>query len=346
MVTLARKYDALLLDLDGTLYRGKEPIEGAVQALNDASGRKLFVTNNASRTPEEGAAHLRELGFKAVADDLATSAQSAARLLADQLPPGSRVLVVGAEALADEISAVGLEPVTEFSDDPVAVVQGLGVDINYSDLAEATLAIRDGALWVSANPDRTIPTERGLVPCNGSIVAALQAATDSEPQLAGKPAPAMIADAADRDNFRAPLMIGDRLDTDIEGANAAGVPSLLVLSGANTALDAVRAKPEQRPTYIGHDLRSLHEDEDVHVIGPQAAWDVEVSDSGVRVFATGNDQTDDGLSIVRAIAAAVWGANFSDDTFTIDAGDSTAADALNRWSLMSDDGEADRPVVA
>ena len=325
-----------MLDLDGTLYRGKQTTEGAVRALDEASGRKLFVTNNASRTPEESAAHLRELGFEAVADDLATSAQSAARLLAGQLPAGSRVLVVGTQALVDEVTSVGLQSVTQFADEPAAVVQGLSFDVNWSDLAEATLAIRGGALWVAANLDRTIPTERGLVPCNGSMVAALQAATGAEPQLAGKPSPAMITEAATRDDFRTPLMIGDRVDTDVAGAKAAGVPSLLVLSGANSALDMVRAEPGQRPTYVGHDLRSLHRDEEMLAVGPQPGWDVEVNDTGVTVHASGGRCDEDGLSVVRAVAAAVWDAGFGADAFTIDAGDPGAEAALGGWSLLAE----------
>ena len=112
---------------------------------------------------------------------------------------------------------------------------------------------------MAANVDLTLPTERGLLPGNGSMVAALQAATDAEPQVAGKPAPTLLLDALARGDFHAPLVVGDRLDTDIAGANAAELPSLMVLTGVNSARDAVYAMPEQRPTYIGHDLRSLHQ---------------------------------------------------------------------------------------
>ncbi|WP_343709876.1 HAD-IIA family hydrolase [Mycobacterium sp.] len=342
MAKLTREHDCLLLDLDGTLYRGQQVTECAVQSLDDSPSRKLFITNNASRTPEDVAAHLRDLGFTADGDDVATAAQSAARLLAELLPSGSRVLVVGAPALADEVVAAGLRPVSQFHDDPVAVVQGLSFDTNWSDLAEATLAIRDGAVWVAANLDRTIPTERGLVPCNGSMVAALQAATEAEPQVAGKPAPTMIIDAANRADCRAPLVVGDRVDTDIAGANAAGLPSMLVLSGANTVLNMLQAETGLRPTYVGHDLRSLHEDRDLLAIGPQSAWDVEIFDSGATVFATGKHQFDDGLSVVRAVASAVWDANFDGQSFTIGAGDNDASEALNRWSLISEDSEVGR----
>ena len=166
MNSIAAQYDCLLLDLDGTVFRGHRATEGAVDSLDAIDSRKLFVTNNASRSADEVAAHLRELGFTAGSDDVVTSAQSAAHLLAAQLPPGSKVLIVGTDALADEISAAGLRPVRRFEDGPDAVVQGLSMTIAWPELAEAALAIRAGALWVAANVDLTLPTERGLLPGN------------------------------------------------------------------------------------------------------------------------------------------------------------------------------------
>lgn len=333
MKTLAQEYDCLLLDLDGTAFRGRSPTEGAVQALAGVRGRTFFVTNNASRSADEVAAHLTELGFTATADDVATSAQSAARLLADELPADSAVLIVGTGALAAEISAVGLRPVHSYDDDPVAVVQGLSTSLVWQNLAEAALAIRAGALWVAANVDVTLPTERGLLPGNGAMVAALRAATGAEPRVAGKPAPGLLTDAAARGDFRAPLVVGDRLDTDIEGANAAELPSLMVLSGVNSARDAVYAEPGRRPTYIGHDLRSLHTAGERLVVGPQPGWRVDLADKAVRV--SGGEDGGDGLSVVRAVASAVWSADDTD--LRIEAADDGARDALRRWSLLHDD---------
>ena len=152
----------------------------------------LFVTNNASRGPAEVAQHLCAMGFTAKPDDIVTSAQSAARLLQEQLQPGAPVLIVGTDSLAAEVRNVGLKPVRQWSDDPVAVVQGHSPQTGWPDLAEAALAIRGGALWVAANVDRTLPSERGLLPGNGAMVAALRAATDSEPQVAGKPEPTSV----------------------------------------------------------------------------------------------------------------------------------------------------------
>jgi glycerol-1-phosphatase len=332
MKTIAEQYDCLLIDLDGTVFRGASPTSGAVQSLDEVRSRKLYVTNNASRSADEVASHLRDLGFNATGADVVTSAQSAARLLADQLPPGSRVLVVGTDALANEIAAAALRPVRSYDEDPVAVVQGLSTAIGWPDLAEAALAIRAGALWVAANVDPTLPTERGLLPGNGSFVAALRAATGAEPQVAGKPAPSLLEDAVARGDFRAPLVVGDRLDTDIEGANAAKLPSLMVLTGVNTARDAVFAEPERRPTYIGEDLRSLHRDAEALAVGPQPGWRVDVDDRAVTVSADGADDGD-GLAVVRAVAAAVWGADADGPALTIEAADARARDALQRWSL-------------
>lgn len=329
---MAQLHDCLLLDLDGTVFRGHAPTEGAVEALGAVNARQLFVTNNASRSAEDVAAHLRELGFAAAGADVVTSAQSAAGLLADKLRAGAHVLVVGTDALAGEVSAVGLVPVRMFADDPVAVVQGHSVDTGWAQLAEAALAIRAGALWVAANVDKTLPSERGLLPGNGSMVAALQTATDTVPLVAGKPAPTLMTDALSRGQFRTPLVVGDRLDTDIAGANAASLPSLMVLTGVSTARDAVHAVPEQRPTFIAATLTGLHADAERLAITAQPGWRVTHEDAVMRVGALGPDSDDDGLGVVRAVAHAIWEAGL--EQVSIEAGDDTAEAALRRWSLL------------
>lgn len=334
MTALAREHDCLLLDLDGTVFRGHEATIGAVDALAAVQARTLYVTNNASRSPSEVAQHLIELGFAAKPDDVVTSAQSAARLLAAQLPSGSSVLVIGTDALAAEVSNVGLRPVRDQTDNPVAVVQGHSPQTGWSDLAEAALAIRSGALWVAANVDRTLPSERGLLPGNGSMVAALRTATDSEPQVAGKPAPTLLNDALSRGTFESPLVVGDRLDTDIAGANAASLPSLLVLTGVNDAADMVFAIPEERPNYVAPDLRSLDADSDTLRNEPHPAWHVDVSPHEVVVQWTGLD-TKDPLTVVRATASALWSSGWKGGPRAITAGDDTAHLALERWSLLA-----------
>ena len=334
MTTLADEHDCLLLDLDGTVFRGHEATTGAVDTLEAITARTLYVTNNASRSPDEVAQHLRAMGFAADPDDVVTSAQSAAHLLADRLSAGARVLIVGTESLAAEISNVGLKPVRSWSDDPVAVVQGHSPETAWPDLAEAALAIRGGALWVAANVDVTLPSERGLLPGNGSMVAALQTATNREPTVAGKPQPRLLTDALSRGNFRNPLVVGDRLDTDIAGANAAGLPSLLVLSGVSTASEAVRAISSERPNYIATDLRSLYDRADLLRVGPHQAWRLEIGEAAVTVHNTGSEPRDS-LTVVRATANAVWNSTLSGQPFAIVAGDYIARKALERWSLLT-----------
>lgn len=331
--TLAQHHDCLLLDLDGTVFRGHEPTEGAVETLAAIESRVLFVTNNASRDAGQVADHLCDLGFSAAAQDVVTSAQSAARLLAEQLRPGAKVLVIGTESLANEVRDVGLDPVREWSQNPVAVVQGHNPETGWQNLAEAALAIRAGALWIAANVDKTLPSERGLLPGNGSMVAALRTATDTEPQVAGKPAPALISDALSRGDFDTPLVVGDRLDTDIAGANAAELPSLMVLCGVNSAEDAIWAEPGQRPDFLAEDLRALTaHDADELRIQAHAGWQVELGGSAVTVTATGSDPGDS-LAMVRAVAAAVWEAGT--DRCPVVGGDDAARQAVQRWSLQS-----------
>ncbi len=334
MTTLVQEHDCLLLDLDGTVFRGHEPTAGAVETLAAVTSRMLYVTNNASRSSDEVAQHLRAMGFAAAPDDVVTSAQSAANLLADRLPAGAAVLVVGTESLAAEIKNVGLKPVRQWADGPVAVVQGHSPETAWPDLAEAALAIRGNALWVAANVDRTLPSERGLVPGNGSMVAALQAATDREPTVTGKPQPRLMTDALSRGNFRNPLVVGDRLDTDIAGANAAGLPSLMVLSGVSTASEAVRAVVGERPHYIAADLRSLYDHADALRVGPHPAWRVEVGEATVTIHSTGSEPRDS-LTVIRATANAVWNSDLSGQPFAIVAGDYIARRALERWCLLT-----------
>ncbi|WP_234806594.1 HAD-IIA family hydrolase [Mycolicibacter nonchromogenicus] len=334
--TLAEEYDCLLLDLDGTVFRGGEPTVGAVETLAELQSRTLFITNNSSRGADQVAAHLNQLGFTATAEDVATSGQIAAGLLATQLPAGARVLVLGAESLAAEVSAVGLEAVQLAADEPAAVIQGLSTEIGWAELAEAALAIRAGALWMATNVDKTLPSERGLLPGNGSLVAALRAATDAEPQVAGKPGPALLTAALTRGEFYAPLVVGDRLDTDIAAANAAALPSLMVLTGVSSARDAVGAVAELRPTYLGHDLRALNIGAGRLAIGPQPEWVVTVDGTTVTVAAGQPEEDGDGLSVVRALASAVWDAELAGRSFTVAAADDTADAALQQWSLLGE----------
>ncbi len=239
-MSLIDDYDALLLDLDGTVYRGEEPVPGADRAVEAARqhGVKVrFVTNNASRSPDEVASHLTRIGIAATPGEVSTSSQAAASVLAEKLQPGTTVLVVGSDALVHEVELKNLSTTRTHSDAVQAVVQGLSKDIGWRDLAEACVAIRAGAL-----------------------VAALRAATSSEPVIAGKPATPLMDEAQRSADAERPLVVGDRLDTDIAGAVNAGLDSLLVLSGVSTAQDLLDAPDTMRPTYVGHDIETVTQD--------------------------------------------------------------------------------------
>lgn len=258
---LRDRFEALLLDLDGTLFRGHERIPGAPEALSAGAPaqRLMYVTNNASRSADAVALHLRELGFDAHEDEVVTSAQAAARLLAQRIPPGSTVLVVGTDDLMSEVENVGLQAIRRFDGAlPSAVVQGHSPQTGWPDLAEAAYALSQGALWVAANTDATLPTERGLAPGNGSMVAALRHASGLEPIVAGKPYAPLMENALERAGTRDALVVGDRLDTDIDGAHTTGLESFMVLTGVSTLKD-LRTQPADRmPTYIAESLDALN----------------------------------------------------------------------------------------
>ena len=253
-------YDAALYDLDGVLYLGGDPVPHAAESVAAARAlglRAAYVTNNASRRPDVVAAHLTELGIPAEPHDVVTSAQAAARWLAEHVPTGSAVLVLGTEGLAEEVRAVGLRPVRTADEAPVAVVQGLAPETGWKDLAEAAVALRAGALWVAGNTDRTYPSPRGPLPGNGAMVAALAAATGQVPVVVGKPEPALHRESVERVRSRRPLVVGDRLDTDVLGAVRGGSDSLLVLTGVVDRAELLAAPAGMRPTYVSADLRGL-----------------------------------------------------------------------------------------
>jgi glycerol 3-phosphatase-2 len=258
---LCRAYDVALLDLDGVVYRGDAPVPGAAAAVagvRAAGMRVAFVTNNASRTPEAVVARLAAVGVPASVDEVVTAAQATATLLATLVPAGARVLVTGGEGLRTAVAGAGFAVVSRATDAPAAVVQGYAEELAYADLAEAALAVRAGAVWVASNLDATIPTARGELPGNGALVALVATATGRRPDAsAGKPERALHDEAVRRTGARRPLVVGDRLDTDVEGANRTGCDSLLVLTGVTDAAALLAAPPQQRPTYVAADLGAL-----------------------------------------------------------------------------------------
>jgi glycerol-1-phosphatase len=256
---LAEIYRTALIDLDGVVYRSAVAVPHATDALTRSRERGLrtvFLTNNASRTPTQVAELLGSLGIAATPADVVTSAQVAAGLAANMVPPGSRVLVIGGAATQTAVAERGLVPVRSAADAPAAVVQGFAPEVDWRQLAEAAYAVGRGIPWFATNVDLVVPRGPGNAPGNGTLVNVIRTVTRRHPVVAGKPYPSMYAEAFRRG--RGPyLMVGDGLDTDIEGARKTGLDSLLVLTGVTGVGDLAAAPAHRRPTYLAADLRGL-----------------------------------------------------------------------------------------
>jgi glycerol-1-phosphatase len=307
----ARRYDVALLDLDGVVYLGSTAIGGVAEALAEVRrvGMRLaFVTNNASRTPAAVAEMLTGMGVEATPDEVTTSAQAACHVLAEKLPAGAKVLVVGTTGLVEAARERGFTLVGSAEDDPAAVVQGYGPNVGWPALAEATVAVRRGAWYVATNLDATVPSSRGPLPGNGALVGVVARTTGVTPTAVGKPDPAMHRESVLRSGARRPIVVGDRLDTDIEGAGRVGCDSMLVLTGVTTPADLLLAGPRQRPTYVATSVRGLLDpqpvpgrDGDAWVCG---GWRVS---PGLELSGAGDD-----LDALRALCAAAWSAGSAD----------------------------------
>ena len=303
---LVADYDVALFDLDGVVYLDGHAVPHAVEsvaAAQAAGQRRAFVTNNALRTPEEVAERLTALGVETDAGEVVTSAQAAAREVAARVRPGSAVLVCGGAGLVAAIEERELRVVERADDAPLAVTTGYDPAIDYARLAEAALALRGGAAWVASNADATVPTRRGQLPGAGATVAFLSTASGRSPDVvAGKPHPALHRESVLRTGAHRPLVVGDRLDTDIEGAEEAGVDSLLVLTGVTGLADLLRPGP--RPTFIAPDLRGLLI---AHPDPRDTGWTVTRRDDVLIASAPQEPRPgDDGLDGWRAVLAVAW----------------------------------------
>ncbi len=323
---LCRSYDVAMLDLDGVVYVGPDAVPGAPAALaaaREAGMRLAFVTNNAARPPSTVAAHLTELGIPAQPQEIITSAQAAARYLSERLPAGAPVLVVGTTGLIEALEERGLHPVHSAEARPAAVVQGYSPDTDWRMLAEGAVAIRTGVPWVATNLDATVPSPRGPLPGNGSLVASLRVASGVEPVATGKPDPTMHRETVIRTGAERPIVVGDRLDTDIAGARAVGCASLLVLSGVTTPRILIDAPAAQRPDYLGRDVAALlgaHPGVEVLDAGARCgSWlaRTTVAESGVTVElrsgTADSGGTADGLDALRALCTARWSVSAQPD---------------------------------
>ncbi|MGK5682329.1 HAD-IIA family hydrolase [Actinoplanes sp. URMC 104] len=330
---LAGGYDLVIFDLDGVVYLIDKPIPGASEAMEQLRSRGTavaYATNNASRRAADVAALLTGMGVPAEPAEVLTSAGASAALLAEKLPAGAPVLVVGADALRDEVTDAGLTLVDSAEDEPAAVVQGYGPEVGWRILAEAALAVRAGALWVATNTDRTLPSPRGPLPGNGSLVAVLRTALDRDPDLVvGKPEPALFTTAAAQSRAVRPLAVGDRLDTDIQGAVTAGLDSLLVLTGVSSPADLLAADASRRPTYVAADLSGLFRP------AAESAVPLDANKAGGwSVTRNGDSATLDGAGdavvALRLLCAATWDGV---PVTAVEPASDAARELLRSWNL-------------
>lgn len=307
--------DLLLADLDGVIYSGASPIPHAIDAVNAAASiiPVGYVTNNASRTDVAVAEHLTALGLRVAPREVVTSPQAAMDLLRGLVPAGSVILVIGGEGLTHELDKAGFAVTRSAEDRPSAVVQGFSPEVGWTHLAEASFALRsdESMPWVATNTDWTIPVARGVAPGNGTLVSAVHTAVGRLPAVAGKPERAIFDTAVARFGARRPLFLGDRLDTDIVGANRAGMSSALVLTGIDGPKQVLAAGDDSWPTYLLEDLRDLHRPyREVEQRRDRRSGDllfrcgesrVRLSGSALRV----DDEGDRNVELLRAGVAAI-----------------------------------------
>ena len=308
--------DLVLADLDGVVYKGPDAIPFAVDALNAAAidHRVGYLTNNASRTAASVAEHLTSLGLTVAPDEVVTSPQAAMRVMKTLVPAGSTIMVVGGAGLVDEVEKAGYTVTRSALDNPAAVVQGFSPDVAWAHLAEAAYALHapkgeTGIPWVATNTDWTIPQARGTAPGYGTLVSAVHTAVGRLAVVAGKPEVPMFEVATERFNATSTLVIGDRLDTDILGANRAGVSSVLVLTGIDQAKQVLAAAVDQRPTYILDDLRQLSQPYPRTIETTDGTATVTtVGDASVRRDGENLTVVTPGtpINLLRAGCAAIW----------------------------------------
>ena len=303
------QFETLLLDLDGVIYEGNNKIVDAVESITTLSetGIKVgYVTNNSSRKPETIADQLRGFGLTLSAEKIISSAQAGVELLERMIPAGSKVLVVGGEGLRFEVVNAGFELVKLSDDMPAAVIQGFAPDVGWNDLAEASYSIQGGAKWVATNQDWTIPREKGLAPGNGTLVSAVHTAVGQLPVVAGKPERAIFETAMRKFATKSAIYVGDRLDTDVVGANKAGLGSGLVMTGVTTRKELLAAKADSRPKFILGTLKDLLSPyrEPVKTKRGYKLGDAEVELLGEKVVVSFGDPAS--LDALKAASLTIW----------------------------------------
>lgn len=331
---ITQLYDALLLDLDGTVWAGDNAIPKAVEAVTaakDAGLSAAYITNNASRPPSEVAAKLTAMGLPSESADVLTSAQAAVQLATKHAQPGEKILVIGAPSFAELVQVAGFVPVDSADEYPKVVVHGHSPDNGWRQLSEAALAIAQGAKYIASNLDTTLPMDRGLMVGNGSMVAAVTSATGVTPQAAGKPEPAMFELAKANLSSSRPLAVGDRLDTDIAGGVAAKMDTLHILTGVSGPLALIAAPPAQRPTFIAEDLSVLSDDVDVDELRPAPQGGFTATRNGDEVTLDGGTESSNPLQALRTVLSVVWAGGGDNGSVVVKPASDVARAATQAW---------------
>ena len=313
---LAEAYQLALLDLDGVVYRGKNPVDYAADSIRAAEQAGMtieYTTNNSSRFQHVVADQLKGFGLDVEPWQIITSSVVAARMVAKALPAGARVQVLGADHLRDEVTRNGLTIVNGPEDHPQAVIQGWYPEMTWQMMAEVSYAVEAGATYFVTNRDLTIPREMGIAPGCGSIRAVITATGVEPVASAGKPEAYMYDEARELNAAEghdlvpkeSSIAIGDRLDTDIEAGNRGGYDSLAVLTGVTNPTELMLAPEHLRPTFIARDLRELGEIQSEPVRCEDGTWECRKASAW---FENGRVQVSDPTSMdgLRAAVCAAW----------------------------------------
>ncbi|HCG2963375.1 TPA: HAD-IIA family hydrolase [Corynebacterium striatum] len=303
-MNILKAHDSLLLDLDGTVWEGGQPLQCVVDVINSCGVPAVYVTNNASRSPQAVSEMLREIGLHADAEHVVTSAQAALVLMGAEIPAGSKVLIIGADSFRALARDAGYEVVNSADDKPAAVLQGMDKSVGWEQLSEAAYAINNGAKFYASNLDTSLPTERGFAVGNGALVGAVAAATGVEPISAGKPEPAMFTYAAKKIGSKKPLAVGDRLNTDIAGGNTAAMDTFHVLTGVSGELELIEAPVEHRPTFVGAGFHELSLP--TAVAKPSAQGDFRARVDGYDIVLQGGNPKSTSIQALRTVLEVAW----------------------------------------
>jgi glycerol-1-phosphatase len=258
-MALADEFDGFLVDLDGVVWVGREPVPGAPEALRqllDAGKRLVFVTNNPGKDASTYAERLREVGVEIGAEQVVTAGETTARLAAGGAGPGDTAYVIGAPAFHEAVAAAGLKVVTgEDGRDAQIVIVSSHRGFDYDELLTATLALQRGASLFATSRDPTLPMPGGGWPGTGAVLAAVETASSASAEIGGKPERHLFEMALERVAAERVAMIGDRVSSDIEGGRRVGLETILVLTGATSREEAEGASPS--PDHVVDSLAEL-----------------------------------------------------------------------------------------